>query len=564
MRATAIAAGGTLVNSFEHSHIPQKSLRNLLEGYCDDTLSPEETARLDTLLADDADARRQFCEFVGLHAQLWCRLRLPDLAVAVPVAASELEIDSELAVVIDSNRPARSLAASFRLPAKLRRAAMWASLAAGMMFALYFVAISWDLLWPSRNSQLVVAEPGSEKSNGLTPGQRGLKARAVASQRVLPAQDHVENSTRMPIHSGEIQRAETGLVELAFDQGATAIIEAPAQWTVINGNRMILSRGRLVATVPPRASGFAVETPYATIIDIGTQFGVQVDDDAQADVSVLQGLVQVQPKGQSREDATRLTAGQSAVLSSGQVKVNQSSPEQEKFTNILKQSAPPTKGRGYRVLFHYRFGGEAGAQAGQIAAEKVLSSEAADEFNVLTRVGEPTYAAAAPRGVGLSLNLSKQDQAQGYLGDKFTTLPHEYCALEAWVRLRSTNHGQLIAYVGHPAYNGYGLLQGQAKWKTMHGSQQVFDSQVTAATNAWTHLALVRELAYVQLYVNGKPVGPRQQVACKAPEPKLYIGYAPGNLPQTLDGEIAEVRLINMNRAFEPTMLLCAENNETK
>ena len=57
--------------------------------------------------------------------------------------------------------------------------------------------------------------------------------------------------------------------------------------------RLHLAAGTLLARVPPPAKGFRIDTPTASVVDLGTQFGLVVAESGQTDVHVLQGRVEV-------------------------------------------------------------------------------------------------------------------------------------------------------------------------------------------------------------------------------------------------------------------------------
>src|SRR6185436_1902405 len=67
---------------------------------------------------------------------------------------------------------------------------------------------------------------------------------------------------------------------------------------------MVLLEGTLAATVPPKAHGFAVSTPRARVVDLGTEFGVRVNVAGQTDVHVLQGEVTLAPTASSATTPT--------------------------------------------------------------------------------------------------------------------------------------------------------------------------------------------------------------------------------------------------------------------
>lgn len=88
-------------------------------------------------------------------------------------------------------------------------------------------------------------------------------------------------------------RLESGLAVIAFNSGATVLVEGPADLSIEADNRMFLKSGRLTAEVPPLASGFTVNTPRLNAIDIGTRFGVSVEDNGDSELHVMEGEVEV-------------------------------------------------------------------------------------------------------------------------------------------------------------------------------------------------------------------------------------------------------------------------------
>jgi hypothetical protein len=113
-------------------------------------------------------------------------------------------------------------------------------------------------------------------------------------------------------------RLEQGVVDIVFDKGAEAIIEAPAELRLKGDNRMELVGGRLFATVPPSAKGFTVDTPCGRVVDLGTQFGIKVDSASASDLHLFKGQASLTPgtggrSGKavllSRDEAKQVTAG---------------------------------------------------------------------------------------------------------------------------------------------------------------------------------------------------------------------------------------------------------------
>ena len=93
---------------------------------------------------------------------------------------------------------------------------------------------------------------------------------------------------------------ESGVAQIEFFCGATVILEGPARLMLESSNVARLQSGRLRAQVPPAARGFQVHVDQLKVVDLGTEFGIEVNE-GQADVHVFDGEVELhQPNGEQR------------------------------------------------------------------------------------------------------------------------------------------------------------------------------------------------------------------------------------------------------------------------
>jgi hypothetical protein len=88
-----------------------------------------------------------------------------------------------------------------------------------------------------------------------------------------------------------------------------------------------MEQGKLVARVPRQAVGFTVEADRVEIVDLGTEFGVEIDELGRAEVHMIEGAAEVRPRiasdgagkpstsRQPQEGKVRLTAGQAVRVS---------------------------------------------------------------------------------------------------------------------------------------------------------------------------------------------------------------------------------------------------------
>ncbi len=107
-----------------------------------------------------------------------------------------------------------------------------------------------------------------------------------------------------------------GFAQITLNNGTTVLLQAPAIFELRDSDRSLyLESGRLTASVPTQAIGFTVETPYARIIDHGTEFGVFVREGSSVGTHVFDGKVMVSSKDPSGEQMVSwLTRGQAIAV----------------------------------------------------------------------------------------------------------------------------------------------------------------------------------------------------------------------------------------------------------
>jgi hypothetical protein len=80
-------------------------------------------------------------------------------------------------------------------------------------------------------------------------------------------------------------------------------------------------RGRIAAEVSDDGHGFTIQTPQATVVDLGTVFGVEVGDEGATDVVVFKGAVDLHfdraGGAAAQEEPLRLTSGEAMRLKRG-------------------------------------------------------------------------------------------------------------------------------------------------------------------------------------------------------------------------------------------------------
>jgi hypothetical protein len=94
------------------------------------------------------------------------------------------------------------------------------------------------------------------------------------------------------LHPGDRVDMQDGRAELQFEHGAVMVIDGAVSLELVSAQSVSLIRGAATTRLNKAKSGsFDVQTPSARVVDLGTEFGVRVQDDGKTDVVVFEGAV---------------------------------------------------------------------------------------------------------------------------------------------------------------------------------------------------------------------------------------------------------------------------------
>ncbi len=171
----------------------------------------------------------------------------------------------------------------------LGKAIRWAAAIASCCAALALVAIGWRWLGGGRHAaqenQVVNHAP-----NGQVPRPEPAGAFATLAQCAADAAWDAPHSTGDRLTTCEL-KLTAGTAELHFDKGSVVRLTAPATLALRSVDEVFLTSGSVSAQVPTPAVGFAVGTPLARIVDLGTEFDVAVKESGATDTLVRRGRV---------------------------------------------------------------------------------------------------------------------------------------------------------------------------------------------------------------------------------------------------------------------------------
>jgi hypothetical protein len=314
---------------------PTDELATLLEAFCSGELSPDQAARLEQLVRSDSQCRAHYVLFMHMHAMIERREgRLPQCAT------EELSTHSgaELPAIGVLSATVGHFSEGLPLAYLVATAVVGLGLLIGSLIPVQSVS------FPSPRSSFPSAVG---QITGLTDcvWQQGAGVRGQRSK--VGAQDPPLSSLPSPlVRLGDRFALSSGLMEITYDTGAKVILQGPATYEVESAAGGFLSVGKLTARVEKKAEGgrrkaegqvgsgqwavgsqseirnlkseipnpqspipnpsplaprpsplFTIKTPTATVTDLGTEFGVEVDKQGLTTSHVFRGVVRLQLLG---------------------------------------------------------------------------------------------------------------------------------------------------------------------------------------------------------------------------------------------------------------------------
>ncbi len=93
-----------------------------------------------------------------------------------------------------------------------------------------------------------------------------------------------------------------GLLEIRYDTGATVVLQGPVTYEIRSENSGFLASGKMTGKVTgANARGFAVSTPTVKVVDLGTEFGIEVGQMHETTSHVFRGAVKLVAAAESGE-----------------------------------------------------------------------------------------------------------------------------------------------------------------------------------------------------------------------------------------------------------------------
>ncbi|EDM27709.1 hypothetical protein LNTAR_20923 [Lentisphaera araneosa HTCC2155] len=135
--------------------------------------------------------------------------------------------------------------------------------------------------------------------------------RSIGSQFTYGNQNGQQPKVGEQVAQG-LYTLEQGIIQLNYQNGAQAIIEAPAHFSLDSDLLITCSQGKISAFVPPEAKNFTIRTAVADVVDLGTEFSVWVVENEFVETHVYKGLIDVRLTA-TQEERSRELKAQEAV-----------------------------------------------------------------------------------------------------------------------------------------------------------------------------------------------------------------------------------------------------------
>ncbi len=384
---------------------------------------------------------------------------------------------------------------------------------------------------------------------GSDPGPAAASVASVVSQvnGMLTKDGSSWNDAKIPMGDYELQK---GLLNLQFGGGVMVYVEAPARFDAVSEMRVVLHSGRLSAHVPPEGIGFTVETPYAEVVDFGTEFSVDVEGGA-SEVHVFDGLVRVHPGALNQRDASKsvdLQASQAVRITDGTSEPEDISIATDRF---IRNFDEPTLNYARLVkrlspLAFYRMP----------IRDRGLVSEPAEHSGVVL-AGEgrrPPHA----RGVfvGGSLRVGADSAGRGGRVDSPPALDTGKFSLTVFVFLEKPAHDAMVATNLNGEQGNFSLALDEngmlkAAIRSKNGNVPSITGSSPLPLDTWRHVVVTADGEQLKFYEDGKLVASKPCAAMAASDSDTVWFGTDARENLVWDGRIDEVALFDRTLTSE-------------
>ncbi len=302
-----------------------------------------------------------------------------------------------------------------------------------------------------------------------------------------------------------------GLVEIEYRSGAVLVVRAPATFDLVYEACIRIEDGQLAAHVPKAAIGFRIESPGATVIDLGTDFAVQAVKQKESEVHVFNGEVLVDLHGAKglSADLLRLATGEAARVDYFTGMPSGIDLDNQQFLRSLRED-DSSYARAVVALdpvVYYRM--EPTGDGTRLIDASASGANAKIHFG---RATAPVWTAGR---VGAALTLGGPAQETYAAASEYPQAEGDALTVAAWVYARARPRWASIAknWAGGDNDHGqfhFGLYDDDGELEAHmvddEGKEIVVRDTLPLPLNTWHHVAFVADGTELRLYRNGRQV----------------------------------------------------------
>ena len=227
----------------------------LIDALIEGDISEADFVRLEAEFTIDPEARQAYYDRLTLSAMLTTVANAPSQPVRKSVA-----------------------------PASRRWIPVFAAMAATIVALLAVTGI----LWKSRPNDALAGVPTEQKASGFA-------VLAGQADAVWANETSLADGALLP--AGTLSLA-SGVAQIELFSGVTVIVEGAAEFEILSPMEMSVKRGKVRARVPEPAHGFRIHTAEGEVVDLGTEFALNISDH-ESEVHVLDGEVEWHPHSEA-------------------------------------------------------------------------------------------------------------------------------------------------------------------------------------------------------------------------------------------------------------------------
>ena len=268
----------------------------LLSRVVDGDATPDDIAAIELLLDGNPEAQRRYVQYLDLHQDLLAKVS--DGLEANPHEPRLGELEST------ANRPG----------VPRTKAIVLIGLAASLLVAMGIGVAHWSRSTPSDNprrsdNSLQTIANNEEADTGVAVLTGAVNAQWLSD---APHQTALLQTGSI-LSPGELKLAG-GVIQIEFYNGVQLLVEGPADLGIRSVASVVCREGKLRSRVPPNATGFSVLTSKFELVDLGTEFAVDVASDGRSDVHVFDGEVEIySADGDRKADDRQVLLGGDAI-----------------------------------------------------------------------------------------------------------------------------------------------------------------------------------------------------------------------------------------------------------